>query len=189
MTDRIGVLALQGAYQKHVKCLDALGAESRLVTRSDELPACSALIIPGGESTTMSLLMQEYSLFEPLKAFAETRPVMAICAGMILMADEVDDARVRPLGIIPYRALRNVYGSQLNSFTADIELCFDEEAYRAHFIRAPRFDQLSDDATIVATKDKDAVMVSYRRHLALSFHPELSDDARIHEYWLQQIIN
>ena len=188
MNKVVGVLALQGAYQKHVESLSRLDVESRLIRKAAELEDCSALIIPGGESTTISLLMQEYELYEPVKKFAETHPVMGVCAGMIMMANEVDDERVKPLGIIPFKALRNHYGRQVHSFTADIKLDFDSngEPFSAQFIRAPGIAKLSPEIKVLATYDNEAVMIGAGKHIALSFHPELTSDTRIHDYWLSQ---
>lgn len=186
MSNVVGVLALQGAYQKHVESLAKLGVESRLIRKSSELDECSALIIPGGESTTMSLLMQEYGLYEPVKKFAETHPVMGVCAGMIMMASEVDDDRVKPLGIMPFKALRNHYGRQLHSFSADIEMKLNSNntLFPAQFIRAPGIVDLSPAINVLATYDNETVMIGAGKHIALSFHPELTGDTRIHEYWL-----
>ena len=187
----IGVLALQGAYQRQTDSLSKLGVESRLIRKASELEQCSALILPGGESTTMSLLLQENALYQPIKVFAENHPVMGVCAGLIMMADEVDDERITPLGLMPFRALRNFYGRQLHSFTADIKLDFDDDrfdgdTFRAPFIRAPDIVKLSDETKILATYNDKAVMIGHGKHLALCFHPELTDDTRIHEYWIDQ---
>ncbi len=180
----VGVLALQGAYQKHVQSLARLGVESRLIRKPDELEECSALILPGGESTTISLLIQEYDFYQAIKSFAEKYPVMGVCAGLILMAEEVDDARVTPLGLISFKARRNYYGRQLHSFSADVKLNFDNEVFPAQFIRAPGIEQLSPEVEVLATHNDEVVMISNGKHLALSFHPELTDDTRIHRYWL-----
>ena len=182
----IGVLALQGAYQKHIDSLSMLGVESRLIRKTSELEQCSALILPGGESTTMSLLLQENGLYDPIKKFADKHPVMGVCAGSILMASEVDDERVTPLGLIPFRALRNFYGRQVHSFTADIKLNFDSEPFTAPFIRAPDIKTLSAETKTLATYDDKAVMIGQGKHVALSFHPELTNDTRIHKYWINQ---
>jgi 5'-phosphate synthase pdxT subunit len=176
MNKVVGVLALQGAYQKHVETLARLGVESRLVRRNSELDECSALIIPGGESTTISLLINEYQLYEPIKRFAETHPVMGVCAGMILMASEVDDVRVKPLGILPFKALRNHYGRQ--------KLNGSSTPFPAQFIRAPGIEEVPSGVNVLATYDNETVMIGAGKHIALSFHPELTDDTRIHEYWL-----
>jgi len=187
MVNRVGVLALQGAYQKHIDMLAALGVAAGIVRRPNELDDCSALVIPGGESTTMSLLIQQHGLYEPIRAFAENNPVMGVCAGMIMMATEVDDERVTPLGLIPFRASRNHYGSQVHSFTADVKLNFDSkgELFPAVFIRAPGMSKISGDVRILASHENEAVIISKGQHLALSFHPELTTDTRIHAYWLR----
>lgn len=187
MSKTIGVLALQGAYQKHVESLEKLGLASRLIRKASELEDCSALILPGGESTTISLLLQEYGLFEPIKFFASNHPVMGVCAGMIMMASEVDDKRVTPLALMPFRAMRNFYGRQVHSFTDNIKLNFDERPFNAPFIRAPGITNLPPEITVLATHKDEAVMISYEKHLALSFHPELTDDTRIHKYWLNRV--
>ena len=184
MNITVGVLALQGAYQKHVESLVRLGVESRLIRKADELENCDALILPGGESTTISLLLQENGLYEPIKTFAENHPVMGVCAGMIMMATKVDDKRVTPLELIPFKALRNFYGRQVHSFTADIKLSFDSNTFKAPFIRAPGIEELSPEVDVLATYDDKAVMIGAGKHIALSFHPELTDDTRIHKYWL-----
>ncbi len=193
MDKAVGVLALQGAYQKHIDMLQALGVAAHTVRYPHELDDCSALIIPGGESTTISLLIQKNGLYEPIKAFAENHPVMGVCAGMIMMATEVDDDRVKPLGLIPFKALRNHYGRQVHSFTTDIDLDFDSKgpAFPAIFIRAPGVDKLSEEVQILAryNNDDEAVILSKGHHLALSFHPELTDDTRIHAYWLSRFSN
>lgn len=184
----IGVLALQGAYQKHVDCLTRLGVESQLIRKPSELEHCNGLIIPGGESTTMSLLIQQSDMYEPLRSFAQTHPVMGVCAGMIMMATAVDDARVKPLNILPFRALRNHYGRQVHSFTAEIKLDFDDsdQPLKAHFIRAPGVAGLGEGVEVLARYEDEIIMIGKDKHLALSFHPELTDDTRIHQYWLQK---
>ena len=184
MNKIVGVLALQGAYQKHCEVLARLKIDSRLIRKESELNACSALIIPGGESSTISLLIQEYGLYEAIKTFAENHPVIGVCAGMIMMATEVDDERVKPLGLIPFKALRNHYGRQLHSFTADIKLNFDSSTFHAHFIRAPGITELPQETKVLATYNGKAVMIKKDNHVALSFHPELTNDTRIHQYCL-----
>jgi len=190
MNSAVGVLALQGAYQKHIDMLHALGVAARTVRKSHELDDCCALILPGGESTTISLLIQKYGLYHAIKAFAENNPVMGVCAGMIMMATEVDDDRVTPLGLMPFKALRNHYGAQVHSFTTDINMEFDNkgQAFPAIFIRSPGVEKISSEVQILARnicRNKDeAVILKKGQHMALSFHPELTGDTRIHKYWL-----
>lgn len=190
MSIHVGVLALQGAYQKHIDLLSTLKVSSSLVRTADELKNCNALILPGGESTTMSKLLEETELYEPVRLFAQNHAVMGVCAGMILMAEEVDDSRVKPLRLLAFKALRNFYGRQVNSFTTDIELSFDEsKTYHAHFIRAPGITELSPDITVLASHNKKPILICSGKHMATSFHPELTNDTRIHEYWLSKLNN
>jgi 5'-phosphate synthase pdxT subunit len=186
MNKTVGVLALQGAYQKHVESLSRLGVESCLIRKPGELDNCSALILPGGESTTISLLIQEYGFYRAIKSFAEMHPVMGVCAGMIMMANKVDDKRVTPLGLISFKATRNFYGRQVHSFTADVKLSFDNTTIKAPFIRAPGIEELSPEVQVLATYEDKVVMIGAGKHVALSFHPELTHDTRVHRYWLSR---
>ncbi len=198
MKPEIGVLALQGAWQKHITMLQGIGVHASAVRHPHELKNCQALILPGGESTTMSILVNEYDLLEPIRAFAINNPVMGVCAGMILMADNIDDSgdnkRVTPLGLMPFGVIRNYYGRQLQSFNADIKLNFTTEGgvFRAPFIRAPAIlipeAGLGNKNRILATYDNRPVMIQTGKHIAMSFHPELTADTRIHEYWLRELI-
>ena len=189
MNKTVGVLALQGAYNKHIDLLHATGVSTRTVRRPHELDDCTALILPGGESTTISLLIQEYGLYEPIKTFAKSHPVMGVCAGMIMMATEVDDERITPLGLIPFKAVRNHYGRQVHSFTTDLKIGFgsNRNTFHAHFIRAPGIEELSPEIKVLATYNEEVVMIGAGNHMALSFHPELTNDTRIHDYWLRNI--
>lgn len=189
MSNIVGVLALQGAFQKHLDCLDSLGSNSMLVRNANELTSCNALIIPGGESTTISLLLQKSGLYQAIKIFADSHPVLGVCAGLILMANEVDDKRVVPLALMPFKALRNFYGSQVHSFNAEIKLYFDSSIFQAAFIRAPEIVNTSSEIKILATYNNKAVMIGYGKHMALSFHPELSNDTRVHKFWLDKMIS
>jgi 5'-phosphate synthase pdxT subunit len=183
----VGILALQGAFQKHADSLAALGVESRLVKQAHDLEGCSGLIIPGGESTTMSLLVQSYGLYDLLREFAASHPVMGVCAGLIMMAHEVDDTRVKPLDLLPFRALRNHYGRQVHSFSTNVHvrLANGDAEFPAVFIRAPGITGIAPGVEILARYDNEVVMIESGRHLALAFHPELTGDTRIHEYWLR----
>ena len=187
MTNIVGVLALQGAVDKHLEMLQAMGVDCQRVRFAHELDACIALIIPGGESTTMSLLIQKFDLYEKLREFAADKPVMGVCAGAILMAQQVDDSRVTPLNIMPMRATRNKYGRQVSSFSTDLHLQCDPDGstYRAHFIRAPGIVSNSEKIEVLVQYNGEAVMMRMGQHQALTFHPELTDDNRIHACWLK----
>ena len=188
MNKTVGILALQGAYQKHIDSLSRIGFKSQLVRKPSDLDSCAALILPGGESTTISLLLQEYTLYKPIIDFAQHNPVMGICAGMVLMADEVEDKRVKPLGLMPFKATRNYYGRQAHSFSAEIRLGFDPDLFNALFIRAPVIEKPAPGIKVLATYGENAVMIAMDNHIALSFHPELTNDPRIHKYWLRNLI-
>lgn len=185
----VGILALQGASKKHVDMLAHLGVESFLVKQPQALRQCAALIIPGGESTTMSVMMQREGFYPSIREFAQHRPMMGVCAGMVMMASEVDDDRVKPLGTLPLKILRNYYGRQRNSFSTRLSLNYDAEgsAYPAHFIRAPAVGEYADEMEVLAEYGNEPVMLAMGPHLVAAFHPELTDDTRIHEYWLRKI--
>lgn len=184
----IGILALQGAYQQQARILGMLGVDYRFIRLPKELDDCDGLILPGGESTVMAELADSYGFRQPLSDFGRYRPVMGTCAGAILMAEQVDDRRVSPLGLMPLHALRNNYGSQVDSFSTVLELAGEVGGgtYTAHFIRAPALEA-AEDACVLASYQGRPVLVRYERHLAMSFHPELTNDSRIHEYWLSLI--
>ncbi len=184
----VGILALQGAFQKHADSLNELGVESCLVKQASDLEGCSGLIIPGGESTTMNLLVQSYNLYDVLREFAANHPVMGVCAGLIMMAHEVDDARVKPLDLLPFKALRNHYGRQVHSFSTNVRVALADgnAEFPAVFIRAPGITDIAPGVEILARHNNEVVMVESGKHLALAFHPELTGDTRIHEYWLRK---
>ncbi|MDH5387835.1 MAG: pyridoxal 5'-phosphate synthase glutaminase subunit PdxT [Gammaproteobacteria bacterium] len=187
MPNVVGVLALQGAFDKHIEMLSAIGVDCQRVRFAHELDACVALIIPGGESTTMSLLIQKFDLYDRLREFAEKKPVMGICAGAILMAEVVDDVRVTPLKIMPIAAIRNSYGRQVSSFSTELILKSDVDgpAYLAHFIRAPVIKSGNDNIEVLASYNDEAVMMRLGLHIVVTFHPELTNDNRIHVCWLK----
>jgi 5'-phosphate synthase pdxT subunit len=190
MNKPVGILALQGAYQKHADSLNRLNVASRFIRKPEELEHCRALILPGGESTTISLLIQAYGFYDVIRTFADEHPVMGVCAGLILMAEKVDDQRVKPLNLIPFEATRNAYGRQLHSFSTELEInfsgSFPTTNFPAQFIRAPGIGNLNENIEVLATHEINAVMISSGRHMAMSFHPELSDSTEIHEYWLDR---
>jgi 5'-phosphate synthase pdxT subunit len=190
----IGVLALQGDVVEHERVLAALGAVVRRVRRRDDLDAVDALILPGGESTTLGMLLESGGLFEPLQArLAAGMPALGTCAGMILLAREVLDGRPdqRPLGAIDIAVRRNAFGRQLESFEADVPIDgLGAAAIHAVFIRAPIVASYGDQVQVLATveapdHERRAVVCRERRVTVAAFHPELSGDTRLHRLLLE----
>jgi 5'-phosphate synthase pdxT subunit len=184
----LGVLALQGGFALHQAMLKQLRCKSVLVKAPADLTGCKGLIIPGGESTTMTKLIQRYHLYEPLREFAQAHPIMGTCAGAILVASAVDDERISPLGLMDIDVIRNVYGRQRDSFMAYVHAAFLDGSTRIKsiFIRAPKIRHVGPEVNILMALDGSPIMVQQNRVLALTFHPELTDDLRIHRYFVQR---
>jgi 5'-phosphate synthase pdxT subunit len=174
----IGVLALQGAFREHTRALRALGAEVREVRLPEELEGLDGLVIPGGESTTMYRLAGLYGLDEAIRTYPG--PVLGTCAGMILLDSE-------HLDLVDLELDRNAFGRQVRSFEADVELAGDEIPLRGVFIRAPRVRRVGDGVEVVGELDGEPVLVREGRFLLASFHPELTEDLRVHELFLQMV--
>jgi 5'-phosphate synthase pdxT subunit len=174
----IGVLALQGNFREHAAMLRELGAEVVEVRLPEQLEALDGLVIPGGESTAIMRLMRLYGLEEPLREFAP--PIFGTCAGMIL----VDRAH---LGLADLEVARNAYGRQVASFEADLRLDGDPEPLRGVFIRAPRVGECGPEVEILAAHDGEPVLLRDGRILVASFHPELTDDTRVHQRFLDLV--
>ncbi|MCL5019710.1 MAG: pyridoxal 5'-phosphate synthase glutaminase subunit PdxT [Patescibacteria group bacterium] len=189
MKPMVGLLALQGDFWKHKERLDQMGVSSRLVRSPRELKSCSHLIIPGGESTTLSKLMDSSGLRSAICQFGEKNYVWGTCAGMILLSNDSGDSRVKPLGLIDTVIERNAYGRQVDSFTAPLYfngLKFNEP-FHAIFIRAPKIKSIGPSVTALARHNNSVVMARNDRILITSFHPELSGDVRIHKYFLEEM--
>ncbi len=190
---RIGVLALQGDYEAHGRALARLGVETVYVRLARELEPLEGLILPGGESTTMLKLLEEENLFEPLAEFAAKRPLLGTCAGAILMAREVTCPRQRSMGLIDMAVERNAYGRQVDSSIRLIEPSpqFLQRAgpgeFEAVFIRAPIIHSVGPAVTVLASEQDHPVLVEQGLHLAATFHPELSEDCRIHRLLAEKI--
>lgn len=181
----VGVLALQGAFVAHQTRLDELGVASRQVKCPADLAAVDALVMPGGESTTMSKLLESSGLYEPIgERLAGGMPVLGTCAGMILLATEVRDGRPdqRFLAAIDITVRRNGYGRQLDSFECDLVLAgrADERPFHGVFIRAPKVERCGPDVEILAEHDGVPVLVRRGHVTVASFHPELTADPRVH---------
>jgi 5'-phosphate synthase pdxT subunit len=176
---RIGVLALQGNFREHATVLGRLGADVIEVRKPRELEGLDGLVIPGGESTAIGRLVRIYGLEEALRRFE--RPVFGTCAGMILLG------RDGLLGRVDVGVRRNAYGRQVASFEADLDLAGEEEPLRGVFIRAPQVDDVGPEVEVLAELDGEPVLLRDGRYLAASFHPELTDDTRVHERFLEMV--
>jgi 5'-phosphate synthase pdxT subunit len=177
-TPRIGVLAVQGNFREHVAVLRRLGAEPVEVRKPEELEGLDGLIIPGGESTAITRLMRLYGIEDAIRRFE--RPVFGTCAGMILLDRD-------HLGLIDVAVSRNAYGRQVASFEADLALAGEDEPLRGVFIRAPRVAEAGPGVEVLAEHEGEPVLLRDGRFLVASFHPELTDDTRVHERFLQLV--
>jgi 5'-phosphate synthase pdxT subunit len=186
----VGVLALQGAFSSHTRVLDSIGVSAQEIRTPQELASVDALVMPGGESTTMSQLLESSELFEPInKLIHEGLPVFGTCAGMILLASKIIDGRDDQVsfGAIDIEVQRNAYGRQIDSFEADINVESFESPFHAVFIRAPRIVKADGAVEILAEFGDDIVLAKQKNVLVASFHPELSRDKRIHEMFVKEI--
>ena len=189
-TKVVGVLALQGAFNRHTKMLGELNVATQEVRTPQDLASVDALVLPGGESTTMSQLLESSELFEPIKKMIhEGMPVFGTCAGMILLAKEIIDGRDDQVsfGAIDIDVQRNAYGRQIDSFEAEIEVDGFNTPFHAVFIRAPRIVKAAQSVEVLAEFGVEIVLARQKNVLVASFHPELSPDQRIHELFVREI--
>jgi len=192
---KIGVLALQGAFREQTEAFDALGAEVALVKAPEHLAGVDAIVLPGGESTTVDKLLDSSGLRTPLRdALRDGMPALAVCAGLIVLAAEVVDGRAdqQPLGVIDVTVRRNGYGRQRDSFEADLEIAeldasgLGSDPFSGVFIRAPVIERIGKGVEVLATHDDAAVLGRQGAILFATFHPELSGDLRVHELFLKE---
>lgn len=186
----IGILALQGDFAEHCAALRALGVDTRQVRLPDELSEIDGLVVPGGESTTMALLLDRYGLREPVRAaLGAGLPAWGTCAGMVLMARRLTDDRPRPLGIVDIVVSRNAFGRQVDSFETDLPVDgIGEPPLHAVFIRAPVVRNTGPAVRVLARlPDGSPVAVQQGPHLATAFHPELTADRRLHRHFLATV--
>ncbi|MEX0847386.1 MAG: pyridoxal 5'-phosphate synthase glutaminase subunit PdxT [Ilumatobacteraceae bacterium] len=186
----IGVLALQGAFAAHQRVLADLGASTTQVRTAADLEGIDALVMPGGESTTMSMLLETTGLFDPIaRRIAAHMPVFGTCAGMILLATDVLDGRPdqRSFGAIHLSVRRNGYGRQVDSFESDVDVAGLDEPLHAVFIRAPKVEAVADGVQVLARHDGVPVLAREGGVLVASFHPELTDDHRLHAVFLDMV--
>ena len=182
-----GVLALQGAFRAHVDRLTSVGVDVREVRTPEQLSSVDALVMPGGESTSMSNLLTSSGLYDPIaERIAAGMPVFGTCAGMILLADKIVDGREdqRHFQGLDITVRRNGYGRQINSFEADVALDGVETPFHGVFIRAPKVESVGPGVDVLARCEGDPVLVRHGRLLAASFHPELTNDTRLHELFV-----
>jgi 5'-phosphate synthase pdxT subunit len=175
---KIGVLALQGNFREHAAMLRRLGAEPVEVRKPEQLDGLDGLVVPGGESTTFMRLMRLYGLEEALRRFEP--PILGTCAGLIVLDRD-------HLGLVDVEVARNAYGRQVFSFEADLGLFGDDTPLRGVFIRAPRVVASGDDVEVLAELDGQPVLLRQGRFLVATFHPELTDDTRVHELFLESV--
>lgn len=189
MPARVGVLSLQGDFREHLAALTALGAEGKEVRTSADLDAVEALIIPGGESTTIGKLAVRFGMMDPLRQRIEDgMPVYGTCAGMILLAREVTEGEQPLLGTLDVVVERNAFGRQNESFEEELSIEGLDQPFRAVFIRAPWVAKVGDGVEVLASVDDHPVMVRQGRILATSFHPELTGDNRLHQMLLDWVL-
>ncbi len=182
---QVGVLALQGAFAAHSDCLTSIGVQSVEVRTPGQLNSVDALLMPGGESSTMSQLLESSGLFDPISTrIADGMPVFGTCAGMILLASEILDGRSdqRSFSAIDISVRRNAFGRQVDSFESAIKSSVGD--FQGIFIRAPRIERVGDEVEVLGSINNEPVLVRQGNVLAASFHPELSNDARLHEYFV-----
>lgn len=187
---KVGVLGLQGDVREHCTALERAGATPVVVTRSNELAAADALVLPGGESTTIGKLLHRFDLLAPLRERVEAgMPLYGTCAGLILMAREVEGSEDAPhrLSCLDVTVRRNAYGRQADSFEADLSVAGLDEVFRAVFIRAPQIERTGDGVEVLAELDGAPVMVRSGHVLASAFHPEMTADERIHRLFVTMI--
>jgi pyridoxal 5'-phosphate synthase pdxT subunit len=185
-TMKIGVLALQGDFDAHRKRLEELGAEVVLVRKPEQLDDIEALVIPGGESSTFLKLLGEKG-FEKLKQFVRAKPTFGTCAGAILLADQVENPHQPGLGALDITVRRNAYGRQIDSSIREGESTLGGDPLEMVFIRAPKIERVGREVEVLAREGNDPVLVRQGKAMAATFHPELSEDKRVHMAFLELV--
>jgi pyridoxal 5'-phosphate synthase pdxT subunit len=186
---RVGVLAIQGDYEAHKARLEQLGAEVMLVRKPEQLDSIDAIVIPGGESSTFLNFLAERGFLEKLRSFVSTKPTFGTCAGAILLAREVENPPQQSLGALDIRIRRNAYGRQIDSSIREASTKLAGGPLEMVFIRAPKITNTGKDVEVLATERGDPVLVRQGKIMAATFHPELSDDTRVHQEFLKLVRN
>ena len=199
MTTRIGIIAIQGDVEEHVRAMEKALAERGekgevvKIKHQGIVKSCDAIIIPGGESTTIGRLMGREGILPEIKEAAEWgKPILGTCAGMVLLAEEGDEEVAKTgqplLGLMDVKVKRNAFGRQRESFEVLLKMSLFDEPFHAVFIRAPAITQAAENVDVLATFNDRVVAAKQRNIIALSFHPELTEDRRIHHYFLENIL-
>jgi pyridoxal 5'-phosphate synthase pdxT subunit len=186
---KIGVLAIQGDFDAHRRRLEQLGAEVVLVKKPEQLDAVDALVIPGGESTTFLKFLEKGGFLEKLREFVRAKPAFGTCAGAILLANQVENPPQAGLGALDISVRRNAYGRQLESFIGEGETQLPGGPLEMVFIRAPKIERVGPKVEVLAREKNDPVLVRQGKIMAATFHPELSEDTRVHAEFLKLVRN
>lgn len=185
---RIGVLALQGAVTEHIVSIELAGAEAVAVKKVEELADVQGLIIPGGESTTIGKLMRKYGFIEAIREFsAAGKPIFGTCAGLIVLAEKIEGQDEAHLELMDITVARNAFGRQRESFETDLRIKGIDEDVRAVFIRAPLIKSVGSQVDVLSTYQEEIVTARQGHLLVSSFHPELTDDYRLHQYFVDMV--
>ena len=186
---KIGVLAIQGDYEAHKARLEQLGAEVLLVRKPEQLDAIDGIVIPGGESSTFLNFLAERGFLEKLRAFVSAKPTFGTCAGAILLAKQVENPPQQSLGVMDIRIRRNAYGRQLDSSIREAQTKLGQKPLEMVFIRAPKIVSAGKEVEVLATSANDPVLVRQGTIMAATFHPELSEDTRVHQEFVKMVEN
>lgn len=185
----IGILAVQGAFIEHAHMIESLGHTAKQLRQRDDLEGIDGLILPGGESTVQGQLLNKLDMMDDIRCMINNGlPTLATCAGLILLARHIADDDTVHIGTLPVTVKRNAYGRQLSSFVTNADIKHIGN-YPMTFIRAPYIDSVSDGVEVLASVDDKIVAARYKNQIGLAFHPELTDDTRIHEYFLSMVQN
>jgi 5'-phosphate synthase pdxT subunit len=189
MVKTVGILALQGAVAEHAQAVKKCGQQPLLIKKPSELSLIDALIIPGGESTTIGKLLVKYGFVAPLKELIQAGlPVFGTCAGLILLAKKVADGTEQPLlGLMEMQVRRNAFGRQVDSFETNLQIANWPQPFKAVFIRAPWIEKVAPTVKVLASYNGKAVLAEEKNMLAAAFHPELTNDLRLHQYFLSKV--
>ncbi|MGG2085627.1 pyridoxal 5'-phosphate synthase glutaminase subunit PdxT [Priestia aryabhattai] len=185
---KVGVLGLQGAFREHAQALESAGAEAIIIKKIEQLDEIDGLILPGGESTAMRRLIDKYDFMEPLRQFAQAgKPLFGTCAGLILLAGQVVDREEPHLGVMDITVARNSFGRQRDSFEAALNIKDIGEDFIGVFIRAPHIVEVGENVEVLAMHNDRIVAARQGQFLGCSFHPELTDDARMAQYFVAMV--